>query len=203
MEENKIYYFISDTHFGHSNIIRYCKRPFLKEGDLDSKGNWVSEYIASQRTKEMDETIIRNWNERIKDEDIVFFLGDWGFTKSTEAPDGQKFDNIRPLLRGNIVFIDGSHDKNNGCRTPIRNITIKHGGKNIFLVHDPKYINKDIIWNFTGHIHGKYGKFRKQGKNIIVDLSVENWDYRPVDINEINQAYSEWCRRGCKEKREL
>jgi calcineurin-like phosphoesterase family protein len=149
----------------------------------------------------MNQKIIFNWNSRVKAEDTVFFLGDWGFTKSTEAPDGQKFDTIRPLLNGNIVFIDGSHDKNNGCRTPIRNITIKHGGKIIFMVHDPANLNKDVIWNFCGHWHGKYGKFIKKGKNIIVDLSVENWNYMPVDINEINQAYSEWFRRGYKDEK--
>jgi calcineurin-like phosphoesterase family protein len=168
-------YFISDTHFSHTNVIKYCNRPFSS-------------------VEEMNQTMIHNWNSRVKSEDTVFFLGDWGFTKSSEAPDGQKFDTIRPLLNGHIIFIDGSHDKNNGCRTPIRNITIKYGGKIIFLVHDPQYINKNIVWNFTGHHHGKYGKFKRQDKNIIVDLSVENWDYSPVDINEIFQAYSIWSK---------
>ena len=172
----------------------------MKEGDLDSKGNWVSQYIAIQRTKEMDETIIKNWNSRVQDEDIVFFLGDFCLSKSSEAPDSRKdaFDYYRNQLKGDIIFFKGNHDGNNKCKSIIESMIINHGGKIIFIVHDPKYINKDIIWNFTGHTHGKYGKIRKQDKNIIVDLSVENWDYRPVDINEIFQAYSEWCRRGNK-----
>jgi len=191
-------YFISDTHFSHTNIIKYCNRPFIKPGDLDDKGNWKSEYLSNLRCKEMNDTIIKNWNSKVTKEDTVFFVGDWGFTKSTEAPDGTKFDTIRPLLNGNIIFIDGSHDKNNGCRTPILSIIIKHGGKIMELCHDPEHIRKDIIWHLCGHWHGKYGKFIKKDKNIIVDLSVENWNYYPIDINEIMQAYSEWARRGYK-----
>jgi len=192
-------YFISDTHFSHSNIIRYCNRPFLKEGDLDKKGNWISKFIEKERTEEMNSFIINNWNSKVKEEDTVFFLGDWGFTKSTEAPEGKKFDTIRPLLHGNIIFIDGSHDKNNGCKTPIKNIEIYYGGKNIFLVHDPKYARESFFFNFTGHTHGKYGKFRKLGKkSYIVDLSVETWSYFPVDYNEIFSAFSNWLKSGKK-----
>lgn len=172
-----MFWFISDTHFNHTNILKYCSRPF-------------------KTIEEMNKTIIDNWNSRVQSNDTVFFLGDWGFTKSTEAPDGQKFDTIRPLLNGNIILIDGSHDKNNGCKTPILSLIIKHGGKIMELCHDPSHINTDIVWHLCGHWHGKYGKFIKKGKCIIVDLSVENWDYSPCDINEIFQQYSIWLKGG-------
>ncbi|MCG2708606.1 MAG: hypothetical protein L6404_08205 [Candidatus Omnitrophica bacterium] len=48
------YWWTSDYHFSHFNIIRYCKRPF-------------------ETAEEMNETIIRKHNERIKSEDTVFF----------------------------------------------------------------------------------------------------------------------------------
>jgi calcineurin-like phosphoesterase family protein len=174
-----MFYFISDTHFSHSNIIKYTNRPFSS-------------------IEEMNKKIIDNWNSKVKKEDTVFFVGDLGMTKSTEAPEGQKFDAIRPLLIGNIIFINGSHDKNNGCRTPIHKIILNHGGKMLELVHDPKDIDKNINFHLCGHWHGKYGKFIKKDKHVIVDLSVENWNYTPVCINEIYQAYSEYCKGGCK-----
>ena len=198
-----MYYFISDTHFGHSNIIRYCKRPFLKKEDLDSKGNWVSQYIATQRTKEMDETIIKNWNSRIKDEDIVFFLGDFCLSKSSEAPDSRKdaFDYYSSQLKGDVIFFKGNHDGNNKCKSIIESMVINHGGKRIYLTHNPKFAKDDFEWNFCGHVHEKY-QFQKLGKkSIICNLSVDVWNYYPVNINEINQAFSDWCKRGCKNEK--
>ena len=43
-------YYIADTHFGHKNVIRFDNRPFVDTGL-------------------MDEVLIRNWNERITEDD--------------------------------------------------------------------------------------------------------------------------------------
>jgi len=175
-----MYYFTSDFHLGHFNIIRYCNRPF-------------------KSVEEMENTIIRNWNERVKEEDTVFFLGDFCLKKSKEAPEGRTFEWYRKRLQGNIIFIRGNHDGNNSTKTIIESVVIEHGGKRIFMTHNPKFAKVDFQWNLCGHTHGKYGKItRLDKKSVIIDISVENWDYRPVDINEINQAYSIWLKSGEK-----
>jgi calcineurin-like phosphoesterase family protein len=51
-------YFTSDTHVGHTNIIRYCQRPFANAA-------------------EMDTALIENWNARVGDQDVVYHLGDF------------------------------------------------------------------------------------------------------------------------------
>ena len=56
-------WFTSDPHYSHANIIRYCNRPFMKPGDLDKQGNWISKEIANKRCKQMNITLIRNEEE--------------------------------------------------------------------------------------------------------------------------------------------
>jgi len=172
-----MYWFISDTHLGHFNIIRYCNRPF-------------------KALEEMDSTIIKNINERVKDTDVLFVLGDFCMKKSSEAPEGKTFEYYRNKINcKNVIFCKGNHDSNNSTKTIIESIVIEHGGKRIYMTHNPKFAKKDFHWNFCGHVHGIDGKFvRCSDKSIIVDLSVENWKYMPVDINEINQAYSFWLK---------
>jgi calcineurin-like phosphoesterase family protein len=178
-----VIWFWSDTHFGHWNIVEHCHRPFI---------NLV----------EMDTTIIKKFNERVSENDLVFFLGDFCMKKSSEASDAPQnaFDYYRnQLVCKNIIFIGGNHDKNNGTKTPIESINIEHGGFRIHLTHNPRRANEDFKFNYCGHCHGNEGTFRKLGrKSIIVDLSVENWDYYPVNINDINQAYSSWLKKGKK-----
>ena len=58
-------FFTSDTHFNHTNIIRFCNRPF-------------------KDVSHMNEMIISNWNRVVGSEDIVFHLGDFCLGGSAE-----------------------------------------------------------------------------------------------------------------------
>jgi len=57
------HWFTADFHLGHANIIKYCERPF-------------------RNVLEMNRTIIKKHNERVKKDDIVYFLGDFCFRNS-------------------------------------------------------------------------------------------------------------------------
>lgn len=78
-------YFTSDLHLGHDNIIKLCNRPF------DS-------------VEEMDETIISNWNKRVKKNDTVYVVGDFIWKES----DLSKYIS---RLSGKKILIVGNHDK--------------------------------------------------------------------------------------------
>lgn len=79
-------YFISDLHFGHSNIIRFDNRPFTS-------------------VEEMDNTLITNWNNVITNDDLVYILGDISWYNS------QKACEILKQLKGKKILIRGNHDK--------------------------------------------------------------------------------------------
>ena len=78
-------WFISDTHFGHKNILEYEKeaRPF-------------------ETVEGMNETIIERWNKVVGDKDTVYHLGDFCFGKSSIA--------IASRLNGRKLLVLGNHD---------------------------------------------------------------------------------------------
>jgi len=87
------FYITSDQHFLHENIIKYTGRPFT----IDIDG--VIECIS---------LIGKNYNSVVKDEDLVFHLGDiaCGVGKTY-----RKVSHILENLRGRKVLIKGNHDK--------------------------------------------------------------------------------------------
>ena len=78
-------YFTSDTHFNHTNIIRYCNRPF----------NCVDE---------MNNSLVQNWNKIITNNDVVYHLGDLALGMKEQAND------LIKKLKGTIYLIRGNHD---------------------------------------------------------------------------------------------
>ena len=50
-------FFTSDHHFGHTNILKFCNSPF-------------------NSIEQMNEELIKRWNEKIGPDDEVYHLGD-------------------------------------------------------------------------------------------------------------------------------
>ena len=83
----KSVFFTSDLHFGHKNIIKYCNRPY---SDLN----------------EMEESIIRQWNNYVPEDSDVFILGDVAFSLSKT-----KIAEILNKCNGRKHLILGNHDR--------------------------------------------------------------------------------------------
>lgn len=165
-------YFISDTHFGHSNIIRYEDRPY---GD----------------TYMMDEAMICRWNEIVSDDDTVYFLGDFAL-----GPLGYCRD-IFNRLKGRKTAIIGNHDKSYACLAKIgfvgvfEEAVIRIEGKMVKLMHHyiPGALNDDVDFIMHGHVHSKR-PFEIVDR--MLNISVEVIDYRPVSeklIGEMMRKY--------------
>lgn len=169
-------YFISDTHFCHNNIIKYCNRNF-------------------KDTNEMNETIISNWNNIISKDDIVYHLGDFCLSNDIEI------QNIFNRLNGNKILIRGNHDRksvkfyeNMGFKV-LTHAPIILDEYKLMLSHIPlpdTKIKSGYI-NLHGHIHNKkinedYPKNYSDSKHI--NLSVDVTNYKPISLNEINEMRS-------------
>lgn len=183
-------WYTADHHFGHANIIRFCNRPWLGKRGLTDKGYWKSSDVAKNRCDAMDRDLIRRWNMRVKDGDIVYYLGDFAYRASN------KVQYYIDQLNGNKIFIKGNHDKNNGLKIHMEFAVINMGGMRIKLIHDPKYADEMYDLNFCGHIHEKW-KFKKMELgSYIINVGVDMWGFNPITFDEIISELNKWKRQN-------
>ena len=78
-------FFVSDTHFGHQNILEYI--PLRK--------------ILGATLEEHNEKLVENWNSVVKDTDTVWHLGDVVFGPATNHPYVGRLNGIKKLVMGN------------------------------------------------------------------------------------------------------
>ena len=120
-------YLISDTHFFHKNIQKYCNRP----------DNW-------------QELIVNNWNSIITSKDVVLHLGDFALGSR------ENFIEIRKRLNGNIVMIRGNHDQRSLNFYEENNILIVNNNtviKDYIFSHRPIMEDFPQKLNIHGHTH--------------------------------------------------
>jgi len=145
----------------------------------------------------MDETLIENWNSRVKLGDIVFHLGDFAF-KSSKSD----IKNILDRLNGQIILIAGNHDSSNYMKSIIKDIRIFYEGKDILLTHRAEEAGPGYHLVLCGHAHNlwrystiKFYEFSYDCCNVGVDV----WSGFPITINEILKEYEVWKRTGVQD----
>ena len=152
--------FISDTHFGHNNIIKYCNRPF-------------------NSTEEMDERMVTNWNNKVRPGDTVYHLGDIVmFFRDAKR--------ILPELNGNIRLVVGNHDDIKALAGLGRIQRFYESKKvkdlNLLLTHRPTYMGVEpSMYNVHGHIHDLQSPTHNH-----INISVEQIDYTPITYDELH-----------------
>ena len=170
-------WFISDTHFGHENIIRFCNRPF-------------------QNAEEMNAELIRRWRETVPEDGIVFHLGDFAHGSS------RLWNDILCALTGRKYLILGNHDIKNirqgfmsRFELVTQQMTIRVGGQAIVLNHNPFLCyggSYRDVWQLFGHVHS--GPASNTGLDhprlkmlfpLQYDVGVDNNDFRPVSFSEV------------------
>jgi calcineurin-like phosphoesterase family protein len=160
---------ISDTHFYHQNIIKYCNRPF-------------------ETAAQMNEHMVTMWNETVKDGDKVYHLGDV-YMGNNEG----NAERLLSSLKGQKRLILGNHD--NGKDQILQRVFKKIDVWRMFpefgllLTHVPvhtstlgegRFENFESLVNVHGHIHDNPspdGPYRC--------VCVEQINYKPINIEEL------------------
>jgi calcineurin-like phosphoesterase family protein len=127
-------FLVSDTHFGHTGVCRF------------TRSDGVTKLRPWDSAEEMDEEMVRRWNERVKPTDKVYHLGDVVINR--------KALGIMRRLNGDKVLIRGNHDifKDDDYREHFRDLRAYHVMNGMILSHIP--IHPESLGRFGVNIHG-------------------------------------------------
>lgn len=210
-------FFTADFHYGHGNIIKYCKRPFLGPADKTAleanggvwhRGNYkndpgASPYkISPEGVALMNDAIISGVNKTVGKDDRLFFLGDWCFGK------GDNYYKIAKECRDRIkcdkvYMIWGNHDKPSEIADLFTDSSdlweINWLGINIILCHYAMAAwNRSHrgSWQLYGHSHSELEPFmdRAMPGRRSIDVGIDNaakllGDYRPFSFDELKKHF--------------
>jgi calcineurin-like phosphoesterase family protein len=179
-------WFTADLHLGHSNIIKYCGRPFQ---DVD----------------EMNSQLIERWNDVVVPDDTVWVVGDFALGK---------IDETLPLaaeLAGHKILLAGNHDRcwdghgpkaagwtdrylNAGFAKVVQGqLKLKIEGTKVTLSHFPyrgdsqdqdRFLDHRPIdkgaWLIHGHVHERWAQSGR-----MINVGVVATEFRPISEAEV------------------
>jgi calcineurin-like phosphoesterase family protein len=162
-------YYISDTHFWHSGILK-----------------WRLEFNSLE---EMNETLIHNWNYKVTKHDRVFILGDFSL--------GNKQQTIKILnrLQGEKLLIKGNHSsviKYADVKQKFGFVKDYYCKDKIVMFHYPMLSWRGSCkgWvSLYGHTHSNYPPIRiPNAYNCCVEVN----NYEPCTLEEIIENNERW-----------
>lgn len=169
-------FYIADTHFGHTNILSF------KRAD----GTPLRQFCCID---EMNEHMVRKWNEVVKPQDTVYHLGDIALH--------EKFlPMFLPRLNGRKILIKGNHDNAKlsvyaDYFADVRAYDRKDG---MVFSHVPIHPRSLERWgvNVHGHLHANTVKLLDGTPDKrYYCVSVEMIDYTPIELNQLIKRIKE------------
>lgn len=158
-------FLISDSHFNHSNIIKYCDRPF-------------------KDVEEMNKGMIEKWNSVVSKDDIVYHLGDFAFGKRSFI------ESIVQQLNGRIYLVLGNHDSHSikgYMECGFEKVYDKPIIYNDYFIlsHQPiEWLDQNGVFaNIYGHIHNdpRYQWITARSFNV----SAEVLNFMPIEFDKV------------------
>lgn len=167
---------IADLHLGHEAT---CTRFKLADG--------VTPLRPFANSDEMDEEIVKRWNETVRDYDKIYVLGD--------VVINQKNLHTLGRLRGKKRLIPGNHDIFK-MEEYLKYFDDVHGYKvwvdDFIMSHIPLHPDS-ISKRFKANVHGHYHAHRvmtktRAGERIdprYLCVSVEQTNFTPISFDEV------------------
>jgi calcineurin-like phosphoesterase family protein len=168
-------FLVSDTHFGHAGVCRF------------TRGDGVTKLRPWDDPAEMDEEMVRRWNERVRPTDKVYHLGDVVINR--------KALSIMSRLNGDKVLIRGNHDifKDEDYAPYFRSLRGYHVMNGMILSHIP--IHEESLERFGVNIHGhlhanRVMKLDTYLSKPVIDpryhcVCVEHTDFAPILFEDV------------------
>ena len=127
-------FLVSDTHFGHAGVCRF------------TEADGVTKIRPWTDPDEMDEEMIRRWNDRVRPNDKVYHLGDVVINRRALP--------TLARLNGDKVLIRGNHDifRDEEYREYFRELRAYHVLNGCILSHIP--LHPESLGRFGTNIHG-------------------------------------------------
>lgn len=159
-------FFISDTHFGHANILNF----------KTSEGHPLRPFTTCE---EMDEHIVECWNKTVRPCDKIYHLGDVVINRKSLS--------ILSRLNGHKRLVRGNHDifKTKEYMEYFEEIygVRVFSKEGIICSHIPldyESLESRNWFNVHGHLHSNV----KHHPNYL-NISVEQINYTPIEMDEI------------------
>jgi calcineurin-like phosphoesterase family protein len=170
-------FLVSDTHFGHAGVCRFLRSDGTKLRPWDNPD-------------EMDEEMVRRWNDTVRPNDKVYHLGDVVINRKA----------LKTLwrLNGDKVLIRGNHDifRDEEYREHFRELRAYHVMNGMILSHIP--IHTESLARFGTNIHGHLHANRVMTgiKNSKIDVRyhcvcVEQTDFAPILFEDVIKRIKE------------
>ena len=187
-------YLISDTHFDEPWFS--CHRGFSRHCGLSSPGRlsnhrWFSSVCPFNNLGEMNKILVDNWNQTVRKDDTVYFIGDWHEDEDKKYDEEKDRQYWQSQLNGEILSIKGNHDHKT-CETKYPYYRrLKTAKREYLLVHDPYYRRDWPGWRIHGHHHNNdlYNYPFINGDEKTINVSVEVIGYKPISINWIEALH--------------
>jgi calcineurin-like phosphoesterase family protein len=175
-------FLVSDTHFGHTGVCR-----FMRNDGVTKLRPW-------DNADEMDEEMVKRWNETVRPNDKVYHLGDVVINRKALKTLGR--------LNGDKVLIRGNHDifRDDEYRQYFRELRAYHVMNGMILSHIPIHTESlgRFGTNIHGHLHANRVMYQPTWRidDTRIDpryhcVCVEQTDFRPILFEDVIKRIKE------------